>query len=762
MKPQVPRYWLAVLTLLAAMSVRGGIFSADFNDGQVPAGTTLIGNAIVDSSGGPDGSGCLKLTPAATSQNGGIVLPDLDNNNRIETFVATFNLHMGNGTTPPADGFSFNFGQAPVNATWGEQGIVYGAGLAGISVGFDVFDNGTADDQEAPEVCVRFYAGSPATPQLVARRKLTNQVKTGAGYVPVLIRMNNAGTLDVYVNNTALFTNLFIAGTGSAGWRFSLAARTGGSYEEHWIDDLNITTVQQANTKRYIKTSIPLPSPILANSTNAVFRMPFQDSGTYPIDTNATVLYFNGVQVPIDWQYNSNGGGAIISQPVVYYDPRGLPPGSVNTAKLIVADSSGQGPDTYYWTFSLTNAPLWTIAPGTRMLNSAEGSTPTCRSLAYSPLSNHVYVASRKGSTTGNIYVLNANTGADLYQLNTAVIATGANIPLLGVAVGDEGAVYAANEVNAGTTPNVNIYRWTTPDSATPGELIYSGQFASSYRWGDTFDARGFKTNAQFIMDAQNGTITCLFSPDGSGGWTPNLFTHPYTGTVIGRQIQFGPTNTYYLKKKQATGNTSALPLNLMTSYSSSPGDQGTATVLSSVVDYHYQLGSMGIDSSNKIGAGIFFATGSTSYDRLYLYDLSNLESPLQVATYNANLSGNGAAQQCYNFPVTHVANANFIAQVVIGGGKIFAIDANNGIIAVPELPPAPTIAPAPPKMSVVSSNGSIVISWPATGAGEVLQANPSLSPGNWSNTGLTPTSVNGVNSVTITPGAANYYRLAK
>jgi hypothetical protein len=65
--------------------------------------------------------------------------------------------------------------------------------------------------------------------------------------------------------------------------------------------------------------------------------------------------------------------------------------------------------------------------------------------------------------------------------------------------------------------------------------------------------------------------------------------------------------------------------------------------------------------------------------------------------------------------------------------------------------------------MTVVSSNGSVVISWPQTGAGGVLQANPTLTPGSWINTGLTPITTNGVNSVTITPGASkNYYRLAK
>ena len=751
MKPQFSTRWFIICSLIAALAAHAGSFSADFNDGQIPTGVTMLDTAIVDTSGGPDGSGCMKLTAAANNVAGGFVLPDLDPGNRIQTFVATFNVHMGNGTTPPADGFAFNFGAAPSTSTFGPAGIIYGAGLNGISVGFDVYDNGTADDQEAPECCVRMYLPGN-TPQLVARRKLSNQLKTGSGYVPVMIRMNVAGTLDVYWNNVALFTNLFLTGTEATGWRFSFTAKTGGLNQEHWIDDLNITTVQQPSYRHYVKTAFPIGNNSLANVTNAIVQIPLQND----VDTNLSTMTFNGVQVPITW--TSNGAG----KPVATYDPQGLPPGSINTATLSIVDSSGPA-EVMTWTFSVTNAPLWTLAPGSRPYLSATSETtvPKCRSLAYNPLSNVVYIASRETAANGNIYVLDANTGADLFQLNTAVVTATGNLPLNCVAVGDDGTVYAANEPTANQTGV--IYRWRFPDNATAGEVVYSGVISGSYRTLDCFDVRGNYSNALFLTDATTGAaVSFLFTTSDGVNWTPNSFTHSYVGTQIGRQIQFGPTNTYFLKKKQASTSTSALPLDLLTAYNFTPGDQSSATVLSSVADYHYQLGAMGVDISNNIGAGVFFSSVAGDYDRLYLYDLSNLNSPLMVATYNAPLAGNGSAQQCYNFPVAHIANANWIAQVAIGGGKIFAIDANNGIIAVPEFPPVATVAPSPVKMSVVSSNGSVVISWPATGAGEVLQANPTLAPGGWGATGLTPTTVNGTNSVTITPGTANYYRLAR
>src|SRR5436190_22390509 len=108
MKPQFPRCWFVFSLVIAALAARAGSFTADFNDGQVPAGVTMLDGATVDPSGGPDGSGCMKLTAAANNAAGGFVVPDLDGGNRLQSFVATFNVHMGNGTSLPADGFSFN------------------------------------------------------------------------------------------------------------------------------------------------------------------------------------------------------------------------------------------------------------------------------------------------------------------------------------------------------------------------------------------------------------------------------------------------------------------------------------------------------------------------------------------------------------------------------------------------------------------------------------------------------------------------------
>ena len=54
--------------------------------------------------------GCLQLTTNVNSVNGGYVLSDLDSGAKIGSFIMNFEVAMGGGTTPPADGFSLSFG----------------------------------------------------------------------------------------------------------------------------------------------------------------------------------------------------------------------------------------------------------------------------------------------------------------------------------------------------------------------------------------------------------------------------------------------------------------------------------------------------------------------------------------------------------------------------------------------------------------------------------------------------------------------------
>src|SRR5206468_5441402 len=91
----------------------------------------------------------------------------------------------------------------------------------------------------------------------------------------------------------------------------------------------------------------------------------------------------------------------------------------------------------------------WSLAPQSRSYlpkdTDSQGRTPLYRGIAYNGLSNQVYIISRSGQTAGlTINVLDAVTGADLYQLNTSGIS-GGTIILLAMGVADDGSLYAAN-----------------------------------------------------------------------------------------------------------------------------------------------------------------------------------------------------------------------------------------------------------------------------------------------------------------------------
>jgi len=62
---------------MATSSTEAGNYSSDFNT-DLPAGSAIYIDAYVDSTGGVDNSGVLKLTNAVANQGGAFYLPVLD------------------------------------------------------------------------------------------------------------------------------------------------------------------------------------------------------------------------------------------------------------------------------------------------------------------------------------------------------------------------------------------------------------------------------------------------------------------------------------------------------------------------------------------------------------------------------------------------------------------------------------------------------------------------------------------------------------
>src|SRR5437870_1182264 len=67
-----------LVPLCGLAPARAASFFSDFNSGSTPAGTTLYPNAVIETTGGFTNSGCLKLTKASGTGQGGWIINDLD------------------------------------------------------------------------------------------------------------------------------------------------------------------------------------------------------------------------------------------------------------------------------------------------------------------------------------------------------------------------------------------------------------------------------------------------------------------------------------------------------------------------------------------------------------------------------------------------------------------------------------------------------------------------------------------------------------
>jgi hypothetical protein len=381
---------------------------------------------------------------------------------------------------------------------------------------------------------------------------------------------------------------------------------------------------------------------------------------------------------------------------------------------------------------------------------SGTGSTPLWRTIAYNPFSNHVYIVTRTNQTGGSvnpsglaIWALNADTGADLFQLQTNGIpgdnSTGGTFPLVALAVSDDGSIYGANVVsaaNASTAP-LRIYRWSSGNSALAPVQVYAGDpgtgVITGKRWGDTLTVRGSGAGTQILLDCNTLSVTAILTPTDAflTNFTSVAYNNNYTGTtLIGRGSQFGPTNTVFLKK---TGPTSQ-PLDLIR-LDSNP----STTILLSSGDYFYRVGTLAVDLARNIAVGIYSNSPAVP-DRLLVFDISNFNAPVQIARYD--------------FPINHIKNANNIGQVVIAKSRIFAIDGNNGIMMVPE-PPL-----TQPVLTLSQANNKVVLSWPTPVPNYTLQYSTGVSPTSWNPLGPI-TTIGSQNYVTNNiDSSAKFYRL--
>ncbi|MGI9241335.1 MAG: PEP-CTERM sorting domain-containing protein [Verrucomicrobiales bacterium] len=220
-----------------------------FADGTTTLGDgTTIGSSVNGAAGAIASvqSNALLITQVDTGgQRASFRIPALPNSSLGWTATFDYTMTDAVGGNPPADGFTFNYGNILPLSTTGPEATGHGAAEAGmggtvISAQVDTWQNGNAN---SPGV------GILQTGALLAGGRTDGTVVPTDGSVSGTMSITWTPT-DISFNTTGLgtdanFNNLAhtFAGDDNYGWVFS--ARTGGATEDLIIDNLSIVTVPE-------------------------------------------------------------------------------------------------------------------------------------------------------------------------------------------------------------------------------------------------------------------------------------------------------------------------------------------------------------------------------------------------------------------------------------------------------------------------------------------------------------------------------------
>ncbi len=148
------------------------------------------------------------------------------------------------------------------------------------------------------------------------------------------------------------------------------------------------------------------------------------------------------------------------------------------------------------------------------------------RSLAYSPITDHLYLATRFNNKA-RIIILNPEDGTTLGMLDTTANGfQGGTYRLNQVAVSDDGTVYACNL----SVPNINaadqfkIYRYT--DESVAPELIFEDAMDGN-RYGDSFAAIGSGDNTYLYASGFDSDKLAVFKSTNRVTQVEDIITLP-------------------------------------------------------------------------------------------------------------------------------------------------------------------------------------------------------------------------------------------
>jgi endonuclease/exonuclease/phosphatase family metal-dependent hydrolase len=368
----------------------------------------------------------------------------------------------------------------------------------------------------------------------------------------------------------------------------------------------------------------------------------------------------------------------------------------------------------------------WHLAAGERPFLTSGNNLE--RGLAYNPVTDHLLLVSRVDSPTlRRLVILAAGNGAEVGELNTNGIS-GGTIVLSKIGVADDGVIYAAN---FGTYTGANpfrVYRWAN-ESAAP-TLAFSGDpgLGNNQQWGNALDVRGTGENTQIILATRGVVIAILTTANGTNFTSTVLNTDAPAGAFY-HGIAFGAGNTFW-------GKTNSGPLREM-QFDLTTGTATTRRTLGPT-DFPAALAAIAVDPVNQLLAGV--AVGNP--DTLALYDIAQPTNP-------------PALLATMDWPTDHANNLFQGALDFYPGGKLFALNVNNGLSAFDIVPPS--------RLAVSASGANITLAWAQRFSDAVLQSRSSLAAGTWTNSALTPVAQAGEWRVTLPrTNAAEFYRLQR
>ena len=311
--------------------------------------------------------------------------------------------------------------------------------------------------------------------------------------------------------------------------------------------------------------------------------------------------------------------------------------------------------------------PIWSLAPGSRPYLTVSA-LPYERGMVYNPITQRLLIVSRNGP---HVYALNANTGADSHELNISGVS-GGTYALLMVGAAADGAVYAGNLTTAGTTTAFKLYRWANDSPTTVPTVAYSGDpgAGNGQRWGDTLDVRGAGTNTQILLASRAGNVVAVLTTANGTTFTSKLITVPDAPAgAFGLGLAFGAGNTFWGKATSQDLRQVGFDLGA-----------GTGSTIRShaAPDFPAAVAPIGVSLPLNLLGGIKVGVSGNDFR---LYNLTPANSPPVALATNS-------------FPTDNENSQTGTGATSFGDTRVYALGANNGLLALEIQCAAPTVPP--------------------------------------------------------------------